>query len=85
MIAPWNLGRFRRVGAMGPALSAGQRSFVMLKWALICLVISIVAGALGFRGVSSAAGTIAKVLFGIFLLLFIIILIMAITAGQLVF
>jgi uncharacterized membrane protein YtjA (UPF0391 family) len=58
-----------------------MRSIAMLKWALICLVISIVAGALGFRGVSSAAGTLAKVLFGIFLILFIIFLIMAFTAG----
>ncbi len=57
----------------------------MLKWALICLVISIVAGALGFRGVSSAAGSAAKVLFGIFLILAIVFLIMAFTAGQLIF
>ena len=32
----------------------------MLKWALIFLVISLVAGALGFTGVARGAATIAK-------------------------
>jgi uncharacterized membrane protein YtjA (UPF0391 family) len=57
----------------------------MLKWALICLVISLVAGALGFTGVSAATGRIAKILFGIFLLLFIIVLVMALMAGEVLF
>jgi uncharacterized membrane protein YtjA (UPF0391 family) len=42
----------------------------MLKWALIFLAISVVSGILGFSGVSSATATIAKVLFGVALLLF---------------
>ena len=57
----------------------------MLKWALICLVISLIAGALGFTGISAVAGRIAKLLFGIFLLLFILILVMAIVAGEVLF
>jgi len=51
----------------------------MLKWALIFLVISLVAGALGFTGVARGAATIAKVLFGIFLVLFILFLILGLT------
>jgi uncharacterized membrane protein YtjA (UPF0391 family) len=51
----------------------------MLKWALIFLVISIVAGALGFSGIAQGAATIAKVLFGLFLILFILVLIMILT------
>ena len=39
----------------------------MLTWAIIALVIALIAGALGFTGVAAMAGTIAKVLFGIFL------------------
>ena len=39
----------------------------MLKWALTFLVVSVVAGALGFAGVSEVTGRIAKILFGIFL------------------
>jgi uncharacterized membrane protein YtjA (UPF0391 family) len=42
----------------------------MLKWAVIFLIIAIVAGIFGFTGVEQASATIAKVLFGIFLGLF---------------
>ena len=41
----------------------------MLTWAIIALVIALVAGALGFTGVAAAASTVAKVLFGIYLVL----------------
>ncbi len=51
----------------------------MLKWALIFLVISLIAGALGFTGVARGAATIAKVLFGVFLVLFLIFLILGLT------
>jgi uncharacterized membrane protein YtjA (UPF0391 family) len=57
----------------------------MLKWALIFLVISLVAGALGFTGVARGAGSIAKILFGIFLAIFIILLIFALLAGEALF
>jgi uncharacterized membrane protein YtjA (UPF0391 family) len=56
----------------------------LLKWALICLLISLVAGALGFTGVARGAAQISKVLFFIFLVIFLLILILAISAGQLV-
>jgi uncharacterized membrane protein YtjA (UPF0391 family) len=55
----------------------------MLKWALIFLVVSLVAGALGFTGVASGAKTIAKILFGLFLLGFIILILLAWGAGEL--
>lgn len=42
----------------------------MLKWAAIFLLIAIVAGVFGFTGVEEASATIAKVLFGVFLVLF---------------
>ncbi|EIM27542.1 MULTISPECIES: DUF1328 domain-containing protein [Microvirga] len=57
----------------------------MLKWALIFLVVSLVAGALGFTGVASGAKTVAKVLFGLFLLGFIILILIAWGAGELIF
>jgi uncharacterized membrane protein YtjA (UPF0391 family) len=57
----------------------------LLKWALICLLISLVAGALGFTGVARGSAQLAKILFFIFLVVFLVILIMAISAGQLVF
>ena len=43
----------------------------MLKWAFIFLIIAIVAALFGFTGISEASATIAQVLFGIFLFLFI--------------
>ena len=43
----------------------------MLKWAFAFLVIAIIAGIFGFTGVEAASATIAKWLFGIFLVLFI--------------
>ena len=43
----------------------------MLKWAVIFLLIAIVAGIFGFTGVEQASAIIAQWLFGIFLVLFI--------------
>ena len=57
----------------------------MLKWALIFFIVSLIAGALGFTRVHSAAGGIAKVLFWIFLIIVVIFLILALMAGELVF
>lgn len=42
----------------------------MLKWAVIFLLIAIVAGIFGFSDVQAASATIAQWLFGIFLVLF---------------
>ncbi|MEJ2703213.1 MAG: DUF1328 domain-containing protein [Sedimentisphaerales bacterium] len=47
----------------------------MLGWALIFLIVALIAAGLGFGGVASAAAGIAKVLFFIFVVLFIILLI----------
>ena len=43
----------------------------MLKWAVVFLLIAIVAGIFGFTGVEEASATIAKWLFGLFLVLFV--------------
>jgi uncharacterized membrane protein YtjA (UPF0391 family) len=52
---------------------------LMLYWALVFLVIALIAAALGFGGIASGAATIAKVLFIIFLVLFIVSLIVGLT------
>ena len=41
----------------------------MLKWAIVFLLIAIVAGIFGFTGVEQASATVAKWLFGSFLVL----------------
>jgi uncharacterized membrane protein YtjA (UPF0391 family) len=42
----------------------------MLYWAFVFLVIALIAGGLGFWGIAGAAAAIAKILFGIFIVLF---------------
>jgi uncharacterized membrane protein YtjA (UPF0391 family) len=50
----------------------------LLQWAIIALVVSLIAGALGFSGVAAGAGRIAKVLFGIFLVIAIVLFLLVV-------
>jgi uncharacterized membrane protein YtjA (UPF0391 family) len=50
----------------------------MLRWALVFLMVAIVAGIFGFAGVMVAAAGIAKLLFYVFLVLFVISLAMSV-------
>lgn len=43
----------------------------MLRYAVVFLVIALVAGLLGFTGIAAGAVEIAKILFFVFLLLFV--------------
>jgi len=54
----------------------------MLRWALIFLVIGLVAGLLGFTGVAGASIAIAKTLFFIFIALFLVLLILGLTVAR---
>jgi len=54
----------------------------MLKWAIVFLLIAIVAGIFGFTDVEAASATIAQVLFGIFLVLFIGALVIGLALGS---
>ncbi|MEO8497465.1 MAG: DUF1328 domain-containing protein [Planctomycetota bacterium] len=44
----------------------------MLSWALTFLIIALIAAALGFGGIAGTATGIAKILFFVFIVLFII-------------
>lgn len=44
----------------------------MLRYAILFLIIALITGFLGFGGLAFAAAGLAKILFGIFLLLFIV-------------
>lgn len=57
--------------------TAAPREKLMLKYAIIFAVISLIAGALGFGGVAAGAAGIAKVLFGLFLILAVIFVVLA--------
>ena len=54
----------------------------MLKWALVFLVIGLVAGLLGFTGVAGASIAIAKTLFFIFMVIFLVLLIAGLTVAR---
>ncbi len=51
----------------------------ILKWALIFFVISIVAGVFGFTGISVASADVARILFYVFLAIFLLLLILGFT------
>jgi len=48
----------------------------MLRWALLFLVVAIVAGVFGFGGISADAESIARILFFVFVILFAVSLIL---------
>jgi len=50
---------------------------IMLKYAIIFALISLVAGALGFGGLAAGSAGIAKILFGLFLILAVIFIVLA--------
>jgi uncharacterized membrane protein YtjA (UPF0391 family) len=54
----------------------------MLRWALGFFVLAIVAALFGFGGIASASAGIAKILFYIFLVIFLITLVMGLLAGR---
>jgi uncharacterized membrane protein YtjA (UPF0391 family) len=44
----------------------------MLSWSLIFLIVALIAAALGFGGIAGTAAGIAKILFFVFLVLFLV-------------
>ena len=54
----------------------------MLRLALLFFVISVVAGLLGFGGLSIAAAGIARILFFVALAIFVIFLVLGLMAGR---
>lgn len=58
---------------------------MLLKWAAIFFVIALIAAAFGFTGIAAGAASIAKVLFYLFLGIFVVLLIAGIIVGRKVF
>jgi uncharacterized membrane protein YtjA (UPF0391 family) len=54
----------------------------MLKWALIFAVVALIAGGLGFTGLAGAAAGIAKLLFFVFVVGFLLFLALGVFAGR---
>jgi uncharacterized membrane protein YtjA (UPF0391 family) len=49
-----------------------SRENLMLKWAIILGIVSLISGWLGFGTLSGVTGTIAKILFFVFVILFVL-------------
>lgn len=67
--------QFRQFSVMEPRIALGvghEMESAMLRAAVIFLVIAIIAGVFGFGGIASASAGMAKVVFGIFIVLFVI-------------
>ncbi|MBE2262597.1 MAG: DUF1328 domain-containing protein [Burkholderiaceae bacterium] len=48
----------------------------MLRWAVIFFVVALIAAVLGFGGIAAGASEIAKILFYVFLVVFLVTLVM---------
>jgi uncharacterized membrane protein YtjA (UPF0391 family) len=59
-----------------------ERELSMLYWALVFLVISIIAAVFGFGRISEAAAGIAKILFFIFIVIFVVLLLVSLFSGH---
>ena len=51
----------------------------MIKWALVFLVVGLIAGLLGFTGIAGASFAVAKLLFFVAIAIFVILLVLGIT------
>jgi uncharacterized membrane protein YtjA (UPF0391 family) len=51
----------------------------LLKWALIFLVISLVAALFGFTGIAAASADVARILFYVFVVIFLVLLVLGLT------
>jgi uncharacterized membrane protein YtjA (UPF0391 family) len=69
--------RFRALFKARKIVKSGStcQEVTMLRWALAFFIVALVAALLGFTGVAVAAAGIAKILFFIFLILFLVTLV----------
>jgi uncharacterized membrane protein YtjA (UPF0391 family) len=54
----------------------------ILKWALVMLLVSLVAALFGFGGISAASADLARILFYVFIVLFVVLLVLGLTGAR---
>ena len=59
-----------------------QRRLTMLRWAWAFLIVALIAAVFGFGGIASGAAGIAKILFYLFLAVFVITLLLGLMTGR---
>jgi uncharacterized membrane protein YtjA (UPF0391 family) len=70
--------RFCRSGG-GWAARREEWAMTILKWALVFFLVSILAGVLGFTDISAASADVARFLFYVFVVIFLVLLILGLT------
>jgi len=70
----------RKIAVMGE--SETGEGIIMLRWAVIFLVIALVAALFGFTGIASAAAGIAKFLFFLFLVICLVLFIAGMSVAK---
>ena len=65
-----------------PQQNVPKQNNPMLSWIITFLLIALIAGALGFTGVAGTSIAIAKTLFFIFLVIFLVLLVLGLTAAR---
>jgi uncharacterized membrane protein YtjA (UPF0391 family) len=68
--------RRSEVNGAADRLGAQTGGTLMLSWAVVFLIIALVAALFGFGGIASAAAGIAKFLFFLFVVVFVVLLVM---------
>jgi uncharacterized membrane protein YtjA (UPF0391 family) len=68
-------------GTKSPPLGygSGEGTMTILRWAIIMLLVSLVAALLGFTDLSAASADVARVLFYIFGVIFLVLLVLGFT------
>ena len=54
----------------------------MLSWAIGFFIIALIAAVFGFGGIAGGAASIAQILFGLFIVLFLVSLVMSLVSGK---
>jgi len=70
----------RKIAVMAESEKGG--GIIMLRWAVIFLVIALVAALFGFTGIASAAAGIAKFLFFLFLVVCLVLFIAGMSVAK---
>jgi uncharacterized membrane protein YtjA (UPF0391 family) len=60
----------------------GDLEMSLLKWALVFFVVSIIAALFGFTDIAAATADVARILFYIFLVIFIVLLVLGLVVSR---
>jgi uncharacterized membrane protein YtjA (UPF0391 family) len=65
------------IAALSKYLAKGGYEMGLLGWAVVSLIVAVVAALLGFGGIARGAATIAKFLFGLFIVIALILFLLS--------